>query len=122
MKAWFVVAACIGVLAIPVAAQARALSPYLAETYIRSDGRKLAKSYPWAVTTELGKCARPTLGLYECQAQIEGKRPIGYTYERGPEYEAGFCSWVGVAHYRGRYLIVVNRRELGCETWVEYSR
>jgi hypothetical protein len=103
-------------------AEARLLPSYPAESYIRSDGRELAREAPWAIGPELGKCARPSLSRYECQVKLEGRRPIGYSVSTGTEYEAGFCSWVGVAHYRSRYSVVVNRRELGCETWIEYSR
>lgn len=102
-------------------AEAKYLPQWRAEAAIHSDSSAAAREVSWSTVPEYGECGYITEGRYECQVQLEGKRPSGYSYEHGIEYERHFCSWVAAAHWRGRF-IVVNRREIGCEEWLEFSR
>lgn len=103
-------------------AMAKWLPRWKAELAIESDGFFAARSTPGPDRPKLGRCARPFPGRFECQVSLEGKTPVGYDSEYGIEYEEHFCSWVGVAYWRGRHYVAVHRREYGCEYWITTSR
>lgn len=102
-------------------AQARYLPASTGYRAIWLDAQQAEREVPWTGQTEFGRCGRPVLGRYECQVSLEGREMVEYDPDIGIIYRAHFCSWVGVAKWRFRRVVVV-RRELGCEHWWESSR
>lgn len=103
-------------------AQARYLPTYLAKAAMRTDNRKAEREAEMGIVgTTFGECGRPDLSRYECQVQLEGHRPLRYSYETGIVYEYIACAWVSVAKWQWQ-IVAVKRRELSCERWEEASR
>jgi hypothetical protein len=103
------------------AASARYMPYAAAITAINYDSRQASYEVDWDDGPRRGKCGQGLPSLYECQISLEGRLPYDYDTEVGIIYEAHFCSWVAVAKWRFR-SVVVKRREFGCEHWTETSR